>query len=182
MNMRNFFSTILVIALSTACAPQGTETGDQTAADVVIGQKREEIHLGHGNVYQVLEERENLGLLNDALRATQLSDALAEGGPYTVFAPTNDAFEKLAPLGINNLPDGTSNEELKQILLQHVVEGKYTAADLVGMDELPTMGGVPLKISTANDRVMVNGADVILSNQEADNGYVHLIDSVLVGS
>ena len=180
--MRNFFSTILVIALSTACAPQGTETGDQTASDVVMGQKREEIHLGHGNVYQVLEERENLGLLNDALRATQLSDALAEGGPYTVFAPTNDAFEKLAPLGINNLPDGTSNEDLKQILLQHVVEGKYTAADLVGMDELPTMGGVPLKISTANDRVMVNGADIILSNQEADNGYVHLIDSVLVGS
>ena len=62
------------------------------------------------------------------------------------------------------------------------MEGKYTAADLVGMDELPTMGGVPLKISTANDRVMVNGADVILSNQEADNGYVHLIDSVLMGS
>ena len=180
--MRNFFSTILVITLGAACAPQGTDTGDDAAADVVMGQKREEIHLGHGNVYQVLEERENLGLLNDALRATQLSDALAEGGPYTVFAPTNDAFEKLAPLGINNLPDGTSNEELKQILLQHVVEGRYTAADLVGMDELPTMGGVPLKISTANDRVMVNGADVILSNQEADNGYVHLIDSVLVGS
>ena len=177
--MRNFFSAVLVAVAGIGCAPQGTETGDQTAADVVMGQESEEIHLGYGNVYQVLEERENLGMLNDALRATKLSDELAEGGPYTVFAPTNDAFERLAPLAINNLPDDTNNSELKQVLLQHVVEGKYTAADLVEMDELPTLGGVPLKISTANDRVMVNGADVILSDQEADNGYVHLIDSVL---
>jgi uncharacterized surface protein with fasciclin (FAS1) repeats len=180
--MRNIFIITLVAAVGASCAPNGTETGDQTAADVVMGQESEEIHLGYGNVYQVLEERENLGLLNDALRATKLGDELAEGGPYTVFAPTNDAFEKLAPLAINNLPDDTSQDELKQILLRHVVEGEYTAADLVNMDELPTLGGVPLVISTANDRVMVNGADVILADQQADNGYVHLIDSVLVGS
>lgn len=177
----NFFFTASLIFI-ISCAPQGTETGDQTTSDVLMGEKREEIHLGYGNVYQVLEERENLGLLKDALRATKLDNELAEGGPYTVFAPTNDAFERLAPLGINNLPDNISNNELKQVLLQHVVEGEYTAADLVDMNELPTLGGVPLKISTANNLVVVNGADVILTDQKADNGYVHLIDSVLIGS
>lgn len=178
--MRNFF--IVMTALSAACAPKGTDTGDEAAADVVMGQKREEIHLGHGNLYQVVQERENLGTLSDALRSTQLDAELAEGGPYTVFAPTSDAFQALNAPGTNDLPEELKGDGLKQALLHHVVEGKYTAADLVGIDELPTLAGVPLKISTANDKVMVNGADVILADQEADNGYVHLIDSVLVGS
>ncbi len=180
--MRNFFSAILVTAIGIGCAPQGTETGDQTAADVVMGQESEEIHLGYGNVYQVLEERENLGTLNDALRATQIDAELAEGGPYTVFAPTSDAFAALNARGTDELPEELKGDGLKQVLLHHVVEGKYTAADLVGMDELPTLAGAPLKITTANDKVMINGADIILADQEADNGYVHLIDSVLVGS
>lgn len=178
--MRNFFSVTLVTILSASCAPQGTETGDQTAADVVMGQESEEIHLGYGTVDQVLQERENLGTLNDALRATQLNTELAEGGPYTVFAPTSDAFAALNAPGTNELPGEMQGDNLKQVLLHHVVKGKYTAADLVGMDELPTLAGVPLKITTANDKVMVNGADIILADQEADNGYVHLIDSVLL--
>ncbi len=181
MNMRNIFMIALVAAVAS-CAPKGTDTGDEAAADVVMGQESEEIHLGYGNVYQVLQERENIGTLGNALRATQLNATLAEGGPYTVFAPTNDAFKQLDPSGLNDLPEGMEGDDLKQVLLQHVVEGEYTAADLVGMDELPTLGGGSLKITTANDRVMVNGADVILADQQADNGYVHLIDSVLVGS
>ena len=180
--MRNFFSIALVVAWGVSCAPKGTDTGDEAAADVVMGQQREEIHLGHGNVGQVLQERENLGTLNDALRATQLDAELAEGGPYTVFAPTNDAFQVLNSPGKNNLPEEMKGDGLRQVLLHHVVKGRYTAADLVGMDELPTLAGPPLKISTANDKVMINGADIILADQEADNGYVHLIDSVLIGS
>lgn len=180
--MRNFFSITLVIALGASCAPKGTDTGDEAAADVVMGQQSEEIHLGHGNVDQVLQERENLGTLNDALRATQLDAELAEGGPYTVFAPISDAFTALNAPGTNELPEEMRGDNLKQVLLHHVVKGNYTAADLVGMDELPTLAGTPLKITTANDKVMVNGADIILADQQADNGYVHLIDSVLLNN
>ncbi len=180
--MRNFFSMILVVILGVACAPKGTETGDEAAADVVMGQENEEIHLGYGNLYQIVQERENLGTLSDALRSAQLDAELAGGGPYTVFAPTSDAFAALNARGTNELPEELQGDGLKQALLHHVAKGKYTAADLVGMDELPTLAGAPLKITTANDKVMVNGADIILADQEADNGYVHLIDSVLVGS
>ena len=182
--MRDFFNLFLVLCLYVGfgCAPKGTETGDETTSDVVVGQKREEIHLGLGNVYQVVEGRENTQMLEDALRATKLDAELAEGGPYTLFAPTDDAFESLKPMGINNLPDGVDTSELKKILLHHVVEGSYTAADLVGIDELPTLGGEPLKVVKVNQNVTIDQADLILSDQEADNGYVHLIDSVLVPS
>ncbi len=182
--MHRFFNLFLAtsVLIGFGCAPQGTETGDQTAADVVVGQKRDDVHLGHGTVLQIIEDRENTQMLNDALRATKLDEALATGGPYTLFAPTDDAFEPLDPVGINNVPDSIDREELKQILLHHVVEGKYSAADLVGMEELPTLGGTPLKIVNKNNNLTVDQADLILSDQEADNGYVHMIDSVLVPS
>ena len=179
--MRCFFYLLLIASVGWSCAPKGTETGDEIASDIVTGQQRDDIHLGHGTVLQVVEDRENLQMLRNALRATKLDEALT-GGPYTLFAPTDDAFESMAPLGTSNVPDSMNTEELKEILLHHVVEGKYTAADLAEMEELPTLGGSLIKLGTANANVVVDGADVILSDQEADNGYVHLIDSVMVPS
>lgn len=182
--MNCFFTYCLAtsILIGFGCAPKGTETGDETAADVVVGQNRDEVRLGHGTVLQIVADRENTQMLNDALRATKLDEALASGGPYTLFAPTDDAFESLDPVGINNVPDSLDVEALKEILLHHVVEGKYSAADLVGLEELPTLGGAPLKIIDKNNNLTIEEADLILSDQEADNGYVHMIDSVLVPS
>ena len=179
--MCRLFSLLLVISIGFGCAPKGTETGDNAASDIVVGQQRDEVVLGHGTVLQVVEDRESLQMLRSALRATKLDEELT-GGPYTLFAPTDDAFESMSPIGISNVPDSIDTEELRNILLHHVVEGKYSAADLVGMDELPTLGGSSIKLGEANANVVVDGADVILSNQEADNGYVHLIDSVLAPS
>lgn len=182
--MYHFFNLLLATCLLVGfgCAPKGTETGDETATNVVVGQQRDEVHLGRGTVLQIVEDRENTQMLRDALRATKLDEELATGGPYTLFAPTDDAFESLDPLGINNVPDSLDTEELKRILLHHVVKGRYSAADLVGMEELPTLGGNPLKIVSTNNNLTVDQADLILSDQEADNGYVHMIDSVLVPS
>ena len=180
--MYQFFCLLLLISVVSSCAPQGTETGDDVASDIVVGQQRDEVHLGRGTVLQIVGDRETLQNLNDALRATKLDEQLTSGGPYTLFAPTDDAFESLDPIGIDNVEDSTTTNELRETLLHHVVEGKYSAADLVGMDELPTLGGTPLKIGKDDANVTVDGADVILSDQEADNGYVHVIDSVLAPS
>ena len=174
--------TFILIAIGFGCAPKGTETGDDTASDVVVGQQRSGVRLGHGTVTQVIGDRENAQIINDALRATQLDELLEKGGPYTLFAPTDDAFESLEPLGRNNVSDSTNTEELKAMLLHHVVEGKYSATDLVGIGELTALDGQPLSVGTASDNVTVGQADIVLSDQEADNGYVHLIDSVLVPS
>ena len=179
--MYRFLSLLVVVSIGYGCAPKGTETGDETAADVVVGQKRDDVTLGRGTVLQIVEDRENLQMLRDALRTTKLDEELT-GGPYTLFAPTDDAFESMDPIGISNVPDSIDSEELKNILLHHIVEGKYSAADLSGMNELTTLGGSPIKVGEANANVVVDGADLILSDQEADNGYVHLIDSVMVPS
>ena len=180
--MRQFFSLLLVggFCIGLGCAPQGTETGDETASDIVTGQKQDEVHLGNPTVSQIIEESESTQMLRSALRLTGLDTELNEGGPYTLFAPTDDAFESLDSLGINNLPEAMDSAELRQVLLRHVVEGSYTAADIAGMEELPTLSGEPLRIGRSNDNVTVSQADVILADREADNGYVHLIDSVLV--
>ena len=184
--MRQFFSLLFTagLGLILSCAPQGTETGDEdnTASDIVTGQKREEVHLGHPTVLQILEESEQTQMLQDALRFTGLDAELNEGGPYTLFAPTDDAFESLDSLGINNIPADMDSAELRQILLHHVVEGNYTATEIAQMEELPTLSGTPLRIVTSNDNITVDGADIIMNDREADNGYVHLIDSVLVSS
>ena len=179
--MYRFVLLCFLGATGFGCAPQGTETGDDTASDIVVGQERDEVHLGRGTLPQIVGDRENTQMLNDALRATHLDEELTQGGPYTLFAPTDDAFESLA-LGINNVSDSTQAEELRQILLHHVVEGKYSATELAQMKELTTLGGNSLQVGTSSDNVTVDGADVVLSDQEADNGYVHLIDSVLVPS
>ncbi len=89
-------------------------------------------------------------------------------------------MRSLAPLGISNLPEELDSADLRSMLLDHVVEGSYTATQIAEMEGLPTLGGTPLKIGASNGSVTVGAADIILSDREADNGYVHLIDSVLV--
>ena len=182
--MYRFFSLLLIVSIGIGCASQGTDTGDETTSDVVVGEKRDGVHLGYGNIPQVVNDRELLRRLSDALRATKLDEELAQGGPYTLFAPVNEAFDAMVPISgdKDNPADNASTNELKELLLNHVVEGKYSAADLIGKNELPTLGGTPIKLGEVSDNVTVDGANVILSDQEADNGYVHLIDSVLVPS
>ena len=180
--MYRFFYLLLFVSIGFGCAQKGAETSDDTPADVVTGQERSEVHLGYGTVSQVVSDRETLQRLSDALRATKLDEELAEGGPYTLFAPTDDAFASMATPEGNNETDSAVIDKLRNTLLHHVVEGKYSAADLVEMNELPTLGESPLKVGKVSDNITVDQADVILSDQEADNGYVHLIDSVLVPS
>ena len=182
--MHQFFSLIFVASLylATGCAPEGTQTGDEddVASDIVTGQKRDEVHLGKPTVLQILEESENTQMLQNALRLTGLDAELEEGGPYTLFAPTDDAFESLDSLGISNVPEEMDSAQLRQILLHHVVAGEYTATDIARMEELPTLEGSPLRITTTDDNLKVDGANIIMNDREADNGYVHIIDSVIV--
>jgi len=122
----------------------------------------------------------NAGAFNtlvSAVKATDLVATLKGPGPFTVFAPTDDAFAKL--------PAGTLDSLLKdipqltKILTYHVVSGKVVAADVVEMDSVPTMLGSNLPIDASNG-VKVNGATVVTPDVEADNGVIHVIDQVLI--
>ncbi len=114
-----------------------------------------------------------------ALQATGLVEALAGEGPFTVFAPSDEAFAKLPAGTLESL----TPEQLKDILLYHVVAGKVMAADAVALDGQMVdtlLEGKQLAISVDGETVMINDAKVVTADVEAGNGVIHVIDSVLL--
>ncbi len=117
-----------------------------------------------------------------ALQAADLAETLAENGPFTVFAPTDDAFAQL--------PEGTVEALLQDIpaltdiLLYHVVDGKTMAAEVAELDasEVTTLLGQTLGVTIEGRRVMIGEAQVLIADIEASNGVMHVIDSVLLPS
>ncbi|MCL1468318.1 fasciclin domain-containing protein [Argonema galeatum] len=113
-----------------------------------------------------------------AVKAANLVDTLKGAGPFTVFAPTDEAFAKL--------PEGTVDAllkdipKLKKILTYHVVSGKVMAADVVKLKSATTVEGSDVKIDASNGGVKVNDAKVSTADVAADNGVIHIIDTVLI--
>jgi len=110
-----------------------------------------------------------------------LESTLNEGGPYTVFAPTNEAFEKLPAGTLDNLEN--NKELVNNVLTYHVVSGEYRAANLADMSNpvLTTLEGGTLPVNVTEDgNITVGNATVVTSNIAADNGVIHGIDEVLI--
>lgn len=118
--------------------------------------------------------------LATALKAAGLVDALKGPGPFTVFAPTDEAFAKLPPGTLENLLKPENKGELRKILSYHVVAGRVTAKDVVKLDSAKTMEGGSVSIHAGNSGVMVNNAHVTRTDIAASNGVIHVIDTVLL--
>ncbi|HIK54241.1 MAG TPA: fasciclin domain-containing protein [Synechococcales cyanobacterium M55_K2018_004] len=115
-----------------------------------------------------------------AVQVAGLVDALKSPGPFTVFAPNDDAFAKLPQETIITLVQNPP--QLGRILTYHVVAGKYTRADLVGVDRLTSLEGSHITIRSTPDYFEVKNATVIAADIEADNGIIHVIDNVILMS
>lgn len=115
--------------------------------------------------------------LATALQAAGLVDTLKGPGPFTVFAPTDEAFAKLPPGTVEALLQ--DQEKLRSVLLYHVVPGRVTAADVAGLQSATTVQGASLTIDTA-DGVKINDARVTQADVMASNGVIHVIDTVLL--
>lgn len=124
-----------------------------------------------------LAEQAGFTTLVTAVRAAGLEDALSGEGPFTVFAPTDEAFAKLPEGTIESLL--AQPEKLKKVLLYHVVSGSVMAADVVKLKGAPTLEGQEVAITTGKG-VMINDANVIKADIAARNGVVHVIDTVLI--
>jgi uncharacterized surface protein with fasciclin (FAS1) repeats len=118
--------------------------------------------------------------LATALQAAGLADTLKTKGPFTVFAPTDEAFSKLPAGTLESLLKPENKEKLKAILLYHVVAGDVTAAQVMKMSSAKTLEGQDLKITVTDGAVMVNNAKVIKADVLATNGVIHVIDTVLL--
>ena len=112
-----------------------------------------------------------------AVDAAGLGDTLAGGGPFTVFAPSDEAFAQLPPGTVESLLADPA--KLVAILTYHVVPGRVTAADAAGLELAPTVHGEALPLSV-NGGIRVAGAAVVSADIEATNGVIHVIDRVLL--
>jgi hypothetical protein len=114
-----------------------------------------------------------------AVTAAGLVDTLASPGPFTVFAPTDAAFAALGEDTINALLANT--EALTSVLLYHVVSGEVPASAVVGLNSATTVQGAPIRIAVVDDGVVLNGSvNVIITDIQASNGIIHVIDAVLL--
>lgn len=114
-----------------------------------------------------------------AVKAAGLVDALKGAGPFTVFAPTDEAFAKIPKETLASLLQPANKEKLQAILKYHVVAGTVHAADVVQLKSAKTLQGQELKID-AHNGVKVNGANVVQADIECANGVIHVIDAVVL--
>ncbi len=121
----------------------------------------------------------NFSTLATALTAAGLVETLKGDGPFTVFAPTDEAFAKLPQQTLSDLLKRENKEKLTAILTYHVVPGKITASQVASISKAITVQGQSLTVDT-KDGVKINDAKVIAADVEASNGVIHVIDTVLL--
>jgi uncharacterized surface protein with fasciclin (FAS1) repeats len=115
-----------------------------------------------------------------ALQAAGLVDTLKGAGPFTVFAPTDEAFAKLPAGTVEDLLKPENKQKLVSILTYHVVAGDVMAKDVLKLSEAKTLNGKELKIMVEGGKVMVDGANLTKTDIQCSNGVIHVIDSVLI--
>jgi uncharacterized surface protein with fasciclin (FAS1) repeats len=129
------------------------------------------------NIVETAKEAGSFKTLLTAVDAAGLGETLAGGGPFTVFAPTDEAFAALPQGTLQSLLDDPP--ALARVLTYHVVPGRITSAEITGDSEQKTVEGSTLEIAV-NGGVTVNDATVIKADVEAENGVIHVIDRVLI--
>lgn len=115
-----------------------------------------------------------------ALSAADLVGTLKGEGPFTVFAPTDEAFAKLPEGTVESLLEPENLDELRAILTYHVVPGLVTAEQVIGLEAAETVNGQAIDIKISESGVMVNDAHVVATDILASNGVIHVIDSVIL--
>ena len=170
--------TIIAIAaasvlLLSACGSDGS-TSDTTVAATDETEMATEV----GNIVAVAQGNPEFSTLVAAVTAAGLGDALSGAGPFTVFAPTNAAFEALPAGLLEKLLLPENKEVLTKILTYHVVPAKVMAADVAAGD-VTTLEGSAFAITTEGG-VKVNASNVTATDVAASNGVIHVIDAVLV--
>ena len=172
--MRRLLISLSALALlATACSSASTDT---TAANTTTSA--ETTMVPEKDIVAVASEAGGFTTLLTAAEAAGLVETLQGEGPFTVFAPTDEAFAAL--------PEGTLDDlladpdALKSVLLYHVVAGQVLAAAVVGLEAATSVQGEDIAITVDGDKVMVNGASVVSTDIPASNGVIHVIDAVIL--
>ena len=169
--MRNYVAGLAVFGLALAMVPSLAAAGGCPGS------------CGRSQSKDIVDTAVSAGsfkTLATALQAGGLIETLKGSGPFTVFAPTDEAFAKLPEGTVENLLKPENKATLVKILTYHVVPGKVRAADVVKLDSAKTVEGSELKIRAKRGNVRVNESNVVKTDIGASNGVIHVIDSVLL--
>jgi uncharacterized surface protein with fasciclin (FAS1) repeats len=155
--VRNF---AVALVLGLVASTSAVQAADKDIVDTAVGAKQ-------------------FSTLVAAVKAAGLVETLKGDGPFTVFAPTDAAFEKLPAGTVESLLKPENKDKLVSILTYHVVPGKVMAKDVVGLSKAKTVQGKSISI-TVGDGVSVDKAKVVKTDIECSNGVIHVIDSVIL--
>jgi uncharacterized surface protein with fasciclin (FAS1) repeats len=150
----------LVLGL-VVCSSAQLQAADKDIVDTAVGAKQ-------------------FSTLVAAVKAAGLVETLKGEGPFTVFAPTNAAFEKLPEGTVESLLKPENKDKLVAVLTYHVVPGKVMAKDVVGLSKAKSVQGKEITITVKGDQVMVDKAKVTKTDIECSNGVIHVINAVIL--
>ena len=171
MSMKNLSAIALSLSLLASGACSSTSTDDSRMSGTMRS---------NSTIADVAMSTGMHSTLVQALKTAGLADMLMQSGSYTVFAPTDAAFAKLPAGTVEMLLRPENREKLRSILQYHVVPGRVTAQQVMGMPMARSASGQDIRISTMGNTVMVGNANVVKADVMASNGIVHVIDTVLM--
>jgi uncharacterized surface protein with fasciclin (FAS1) repeats len=182
--MKSIFKSFAVIGsllLVIGCGSSETQNSNSSALEAThVGQSGVKDDMSNPNVVQVAVSSPDHTTLVAALKAADYVDALANVGPFTVFAPTNTAFDALPEGTLSTLTKKENQRQLRDILEFHVLLGVYRVEDFVNGRKLGTAHGASVIVEKSEDgTVSVNGGKIVGSVQ-ASNGIIHVVDKVLL--
>jgi len=180
MKTLKYLALALGVVFMYACGgSQETTTTEETTVKEVVEETVPEEVATAKDIVTLAVETETLSTLVAAVKAGDLVEVLQGDGPFTVFAPTNDAFAALPAGTLEDLLKPENKDKLVAILKYHVVPGKVMSTDLSDGMTAATANGAEVTITTT-DGAKVNGANVVMADIEASNGVVHVIDAVIL--
>lgn len=186
----SLFSFAAVVMTSCADGKKAEEDVNAVDSTEVVAETPEEV--APSTIVDVAVGNENFSTLVAAVKAAGLVETLSGDGPFTVFAPTNDAFSKLPAGTVDNLLKPENVEKLKSILTYHVVAGKFEAAAVIetinnnnGKYTVTTVQGEKIDLSLKDGKVVLTDANgknatVAMADVAASNGVIHAIDAVVM--
>jgi uncharacterized surface protein with fasciclin (FAS1) repeats len=151
---------------------------DQKRKGDLMPKTKTEVEAG---IMDLVSTESRFTKFNEAIKAAGLIERFSSPNKFTVFAPTNEAFAKIPQEKSGDLMKPENREQLKKLLLLHVVPGALIADDLKRADALKTEAGQPVTVSVSDDRkeIKVADANVMLPKEEARNGFLYPLDTVL---
>ena len=171
-------TTIIALNSCTQDKPTITENSEIPATSQT-GQSGVQDDVSNPNIVQVASGSKDHTTLVAAVKAASLVDALSNAGPFTVFAPTNDAFDKLPAGTVENLLKPENIETLKSILEYHTYVGVLKTDYFSDGQEYEEVSGQKIKISIVDGKPVINGKAHIIASIPTSNGIIHVIDEVL---